>query len=181
MKVSRKLLIAACIILLLGAGGYAYYRSLYPYGHTHKCSKGLFSVLMSYAKDHDGNFPVAEGDVAPMSLLIPDYADVYLISGKTVDADVAQAFYDKHGYLTKDLCGWHYVEGLAMDAPTKLAICWDPSGLDHNGMRREHKSYEVIFLNGGVEMIPEERWQAFLEQQAAMLEEWRKKQNADGK
>ena len=57
---AKRGVIAASVIAVLTALGYAYFHYRYPYGWSHCCDKVLAFALLQYADEHDGWFPRGE-------------------------------------------------------------------------------------------------------------------------
>ena len=166
------------VVVVLGTAGYSWYRYTYPFGPSHCCTAVLTTALISYALEHDGKYPfVEDGPAASLALLIPKYAPLEIVCGKTVDPDEAREYYDRHGTLTSELCGWHCQSGLTTNDNNGIAILWDEVPLAHNGQRTRKRYREVIFLGYSRRSIPESEWQDFLNEQNAFLEE---KRNGEG-
>jgi hypothetical protein len=51
----------------------------------------------------------------------------------------------------------------------KIAIFWDKIGLGHNGQRLARGGHSVYFLNGQHDVVTEEEWPQFLEEQAKLI------------
>ncbi len=89
--------------------------------------------------------------------------------GKTVPIEVVRTILERGGRLGPDTRGWHYVEGLRLDDDRRLALCWDKVGLGHNGQRLSGGGHTVLFVNFVPEYIPGSKWNAFLDEQKALL------------
>ena len=127
-------------------------------------------VLHQYAEDHGGNYPAGgHTPEASLSLLYPKYADASLLRGKTVPEKVVKAILAQGKRLGPKTCGWHYVEGFNLKDDPRLAIAWDKARLGHNGELKPRFGTNVLFVNLGSECIPEEKWDAFLKEQQALL------------
>lgn len=175
-KRRRTIMLLLTGVCLLTAGGLLYHRWLFPYGYSHSCDKQLMFALHQYAEDHGGAFPAGEGTPeASLSLLYPEYANEYVLQGKTVPLDLVKATLGRGERLGPDTCGWHYVEGLRLDDDRRLALCWDKVGLGHNGQRQADGGHLVLLVNFGYEYIEGAKWEAFLEEQRRLLKERRKK------
>jgi hypothetical protein len=123
-------------------------------------------ALEEYANDHGGAYPAGgNSPEASLGLLYPNYANEYVLQGKTVPINVVQAALAGGGRLGSDTCGWHYVEGLRNTDNRRLALVWDKIGLGHNGQRLRAGGHNVIFVGGGIEYIPEAEWGEFLAEQ----------------
>jgi hypothetical protein len=163
------------LVLLIGAGlcygGWRLYLQwLFPYGQSHSCDKQLMQALVNYAEEHNGAFPAGEATPeASLSLLYPEYANEYVLQGKTVPLDLVKVILERGERLGPDTCGWHYVEGLRTDDDHRLALFWDKAGLGHNGERNRHGGRLVFFVGLGTEYIPADKWQLFLDEQQALL------------
>jgi len=167
----RPWLIALTVLGALACGGWGYYRWCFPYGWSHSCDKQLMFALRLYAEAHNGAYPAGrETPEASLSLLYPTYANAAVLQGKTVPLHEVKAILERGERLGPDTCGWHYVEGLTVKDDPQLALCWDKAGLGHNGERRSDGGRMVIFVGRGMEYIPGAQWDAFLEQQQALLE-----------
>ncbi len=172
MKLSRRSFLITAIVFLVGAGCWMYYRSLFPYGKTHRCSRVLASALFGYAAENDGRFPSSytSGAIGLSSLVNEGMLTLDMTVGKAGDLRVAEAFYQQNGYLTADHSSWHYVEGLATSDKDR-AIAWDKIPLGHNGEVRPENSREVIMTNGLVEVVNEDEWEEFLTQQKRLADQ----------
>jgi hypothetical protein len=173
------LLILAALAGVVGSG-LLYYRWRYPYGVSHSCDIQLMFALHQYAEEHGGAFPSGEATPeASLSLLYPNYANEYVLQGKTVPLKMVKAILESGDRLSPDTCGWHYVEGLRLDDDRRLAICWDKVGLGHNGERLLDGGRTVLFVNLRHEYIVGAKWQEFLEEQEKLLADRnrRKRQN----
>ena len=169
-RVKRGLLVAAVLVVILGASGFAYHRYRYPYGWSHSCDKQLAMILLQHAEQHDGWFPRGEeSPEASLSLLSRDDPMlVELLRGKTAPVEAVRERLASGQLLTPDTCGWHYVEGLRKDDDPKLALFWDKIGLGHNGERLENGGHNVGFVNGEARFVSGGEWDAFLEDQARL-------------
>jgi len=167
MKASRLiLLITGVIILTLGGVGWSYYRSLFPYGKTHRCSLYLATTLWGYADTNNGKFPCSDQPEAiGLSLLVDEeMCTLDVIVGKAGDLGAAESFYKKQGFFKADHTSWHYVEGLSL-ADEGRALAWDKIPLGHNGQVLARNSREVIMTNGSVISVNQDRWEDFLAKQ----------------
>lgn len=99
--------IAASVIAVLTALGFAYYHHRYPYGWSHCCDKGLGFALLQYADEHDGWFPRGEATAeASLSLLYRQEPGLaYNLRGKTVPESVVFARLEG-GELLTPAHGW---------------------------------------------------------------------------
>jgi hypothetical protein len=173
----RRRVVLFILTVLVGAAGcgWLYYRWSFPYGWSHSCDKQLMFALHQYAKDHGGDYPGGEATPeASLSLLYPNYADEYILQGKTVPLDVVKVTLERGDRLGPDTCGWHYVEGLTLDDDRRFALCWDKIGLGHNGQRLADGGRTVLFVNMGYEYIAGAKWQEFLAEQERLLGERKK-------
>lgn len=119
------MLLAAIVVLGLAGGGFALYRSIYPFGRSHCCDKQLYFALRDYAAANNGNFPA--GDATPeasLSLIHPtwEHGYAYLLCGKTGSETATQEVLDRGELLGPETCGWNYVEGLRLDDDPRLAL-----------------------------------------------------------
>lgn len=174
MSVNRRVKLALLLVLFgcvtAVAGGWLWYRWKYPYGRSHSCDKLLWFALLDYADDNGGVFPAGEGTPeASLSLLYPKYADAHVLSGKTVQPEVAQAILDRGELLGPETCGWHYVEGLERGGDSRLALFWDKARLGHRGERLSEGRTAVFFLSIGHKYISEAEWADFLTQHEELL------------
>jgi hypothetical protein len=175
-RVLRWSLVALAILIVasgtLFLGGWAYYRTQYPYGWSHCCLKGLWLDLYNYAQRHNGHFPTGAGcPEASLSLLYrenPVECGANILRGKTVPEEVVKDILERDGLLAPDSCGWHYVEGLTLADAPEIAIVWDKVGLDHNG-RNLKGGHSVCYLSGLEEVVPASDWAGFLETQAQLM------------
>jgi hypothetical protein len=174
-KITRRLrpwLILLAVLSALTGSGWGYYRWHYPNGWSHSCDKQLMFALQQYADDHGGAYPSGEATPeASLSLLYPKYANEWVLQGKTVPVDEVNAVLEKGERLGPDTCGWRYVEGLTTSDDPGLAVFWDKAGLGHNGQRLSDGGRMVLFVGRGLEYIPGEKWEAFLEEQKKLLGE----------
>ena len=164
--------LAVLIVAALAAAGVAYYRQTYPYGRSHCCDKALALALLNYADRHDGWFPKGEATPeASLSLLHRDQPeiDAYLLRGKTVAESVVRDRLSAGELLTRETCGWHYVEGLRRDDDGRLALFWDKVGLGHNGERLPRGGHHVAFVAGDIKYIPGNEWEHFLTEQQMLF------------
>ena len=151
------------VVGVVYALGCSYYKKTYPYGCTHRCSKGLAFDLRSYADANGGNYPnFVDGD----RLLVADYVkdsdyNLEMLIGKTVDFDEAKAFYKKHGYLLSKHSAWQFVNGVTLDHVGR-AFAWDKIPLGHSGQVLEYKTREVIEVGCVVTNVPDEHWEKYL-------------------
>jgi len=160
------------VLVVGGLWGWGSYRELYPYGRSHKCDKVAFSILKNYAEVHGGDFPDGAGRGEALSKLVPDYADLDFVCGKTVDGGVAEEYFAEHGVLSDELVGWGYRPGLREDSYEGLALLWDPSGLGHNGEVQDRSWHTVIYVSGMMDRISGEEWEAFLVKQEVLVEKY---------
>jgi hypothetical protein len=149
---AKRAAIAASVVAILMALGFAYHRYHYPYGWS-----------------HGGWFPRGEATPeASLSLLYrQEPALAYTLPGKTVPESVVLARLEGGELLTPETCGWHYVEGLHKNDHPRLALFWDKAGLGHNGERLSRGGHVVCFVSGpgSIEYIAGERWGEFLAEQ----------------
>ena len=127
--------IAVLIFGLLSVTAYAYFRSHYPYGLIHVCDMQLYHALCWYAEDHDGAFPAgAPTPQACLSVLNDEPYNIgaHLLSGMSIDTEIAEAALENHGTLGPESCSWQYVPGLTL-SDVDVALFWDRASLDHNG------------------------------------------------
>ena len=167
-----KVLMVAALVAVVGlAALYAAYRAKYPYGMSHCCILQMSGALRTYADDHNGQFPA--GQVTPeasLSLLYQsNYANAYLLRGKTVPEKTVETILKGGGLLGPESCGWHYVEGLTVADDDRIAILWDKVGLGHNGQRFKDGGHEVIFLAGDSQFVAGKDWNGFLKGQQDLL------------
>lgn len=172
MKSRWKILSLGIFLLISIASGWTLYYAKYPYGRTHRCSKMLALLIIDYAKENGGIFPVSNQPGAMgLAPFLKQYPEAFeLIVGKAGDLSQAKQFYLKHGYLKPEHSSWHYTPGLTI-ADSKRAILWDRIPLGHNGERTESKSREVIMMDGSVKTIPATEWQEFLQKQNLLKEQ----------
>ena len=167
----RPWLLLLGVLGALAGSGWGYYRWHYPYGRSHSCDKQLMLALHQYAEFFGGAYPSGEATPeASLSLLYPALADEYVLQGKTVPIERVKASLEQGERLGPDTCGWHYVEGLTLRDDHRLALFWDKVGLGHNGERNPDGGRMVYFVGGNHEYIPGAKWEAFLEEQKALLE-----------
>jgi len=164
----RKWLILAFCLFLLGGVGYSYYKHHFPYGQSHNCSKIFWMYLDAYAEDHDGEYPSAGGSAESLVLLVEYDLPIEFLAGKSVKPSKTAQYYEKHGTLSEELCGWHYLEGLEKTDSDQIAIMWAKVPLGHNGERLKNPAYEVIFIDGSVQNIKVTQWDEFLAGQAKL-------------
>src|SRR5258708_4888994 len=166
-KKSKALKVTACGSVLLLAVLYSAYRVEYPYGASHCCILQMAGALRAYAEDHNGHFPAGKATPeASLSLLNQgDYANPYLLRGKTVPEKTVQKILNGGGLLGPESCGWHYVEGLTVTDDARIAILWDKVGLGHNGQRLKEGGHEVIFVEGGRQFVAGKDWDSFIKGQ----------------
>jgi len=160
--------VVSLILLILVAFGW--YRWEFPYGQSHCCILNVGGALQSYAEDHDSRFP-SGGDCpeASLSLIYSNYANAYLLRGKTVPLTVVQDALVKFGKLGAESCGWHYVEGLTLSDDPEIAILWDKIGLGHNGQRLSNGGHEVYYVGGDRRFVSGKQWPEFLKRQQDLL------------
>lgn len=157
-------LTVGAVVAVLGLAGYRYYSYQYPFGWSHSCDKQLYFALLNYADNHDGLFP--DGQATPeacLSLLAADASypcGGAVLSGKTVDAKIADELLAQGKLLGPSTCDWHYVPGLSTD-DGRLALFWDKPGLNHNGGRLPGGGHEVWFIESGRQHIRAEDWAQF--------------------
>jgi len=161
--VLKRIGIAAVVILSLWGAAYGYFRSIYPYGWTHVCDTQLSFALRDYAESHDNAFPAGEETPeACLALLYESGINAHLLSGKSIDTEIAIEALTNTGTLGPESCGWHYVPGLRLTDSPELALFWDRTGLGHNGGKLNGGGHIVWFINGDRRHIPATEWQAFL-------------------
>jgi hypothetical protein len=160
------LVLATVLAALFGA-----YRVKYPNGMSHCCSLQMAGALRAYADDHNGQFPA--GKPTPetsLSLLYQgEYANAYLLRGKTVPEKTVETILKGGGLLGPESCGWHYVEGLTVADDARIAILWDKVGLGHNGQRLKNGGHEVVFVDGDRQFVAGKDWDGFLKGQQDLL------------
>jgi len=166
----KKILRSSVVLLVVASVTYSYYRSKYPYGSTHRCSKSLAGYLETYANSHNGNYPQPErpDQLGLERLLDADLGDpdllLELVVGKAGELSEARRFYARHGFLKPEHSSWHYVTGLT-SADKGRALAWDKIPLTHNGMRTKSNPREVIMVGGLVEQVNEDSWKQFADGQ----------------
>lgn len=159
----KRLGIAAAVFFSLWVVWFAYFRSVYPYGWTHVCDTQLAFALCDYAQAHDDAFPAGEATPeACLALLYQCGVSAHLLSGKSIDAEIAQEALTTTGTLGPDSCGWHYVPGLRLTDSPELALFWDKTGLGHNGGKLDAGGHIVYSIEGIRRYVPESEWQTFL-------------------
>jgi hypothetical protein len=164
----RKFFISLAVLVIIVGGCYGWYRSIYPYGHSHCCDKQLYTALYCYAELNGGNFPSGEATPeASLSLIHAtyEYGYAYLLCGKSGSEPATQAILERGELLGPDSCGWNYVEDLRMNDDSRLALFWDKEGLGHNGERLPDGGHWVTMVHGMSEYIPAKEWSAFLAEQ----------------
>jgi hypothetical protein len=170
-KKNYVVLISLAIVTIATVSIRGYYKSQYPYGRTHRCSKALYFALLSYSEGHNGDLP-SSNDPSKLALtqLIGngwvDQDSLDLIVGKAGDLDAAEQFYAQHGYIKPEHSSWYYVNGLN-ENDRGMALAWDKIPLDHNG--RISESREIIMVGRAVDTIPNSEWPAFLKKQETLL------------
>jgi hypothetical protein len=167
-----KVLMVAALVAVVGlAVLYGAYRAKYPYGISHCCILIMGGALKEYADDHNGQFPAGQATPeASLSLLYQsNYADAYLLRGKTVPEKTVAAILKGGGLLGPDTCGWHYVEGLRSDDDARIAILWDKVGLGHDGERLKSGGREVMFVDGQRRFVSGKEWAGFVKGQQDLL------------
>ena len=164
-------MVAVCVLATGWAALYGAYLVRYPYGASHCCILIMGQTLKAYADDHNGQFPAGKATPeASLSLLYQgDYANAYLLRGKTVPEKAVANILKGGGLLGPDSCGWHYVEGLTVTDDGRIAILWDKVGLGHNGERLRHGGREVIFVDGDRRFVAGKDWDVFLKGQQDLL------------
>jgi len=174
MTLLRRFLFWSIVVTLvctgLAGGGYAWYRTRYPFGWSHCCDTGIYFALYNYIA-HDGKFPAGEATPeASLSLINETSGNLgYWPCGKSGSLDRTQAILDQGKLLTPDTCGWHYVAGLTTSDDHSIAILWDKEGLGHSGERLPEGGHFVTFVGGSRQYIPAKQWQQFLAEQEVLL------------
>ena len=155
---------------LVIAGG-AYYKSKFPYGHSHCCIIGVEGALEQYAMENAGRYPTGESSPeASLSLLCrSNYLDAYTIRGMTVPENTVRRILDGGGLLGPDTCGWHYTDGLTRADDTRIALLYCKQDLGHNGDRTKDGGRQVVFVGGGIEWVSGAKWPSFLQGQRELL------------
>jgi hypothetical protein len=167
---------ALVLIVTFVAAVVGWWKWSFPYGHSHSCSKGLGVTLRIFANDHEGWYPYGGRTPEESLSLICTNGDPYhlksLLRGKHLPQSVVDDALNRHGVLSPESCGWHYVEGLREDDNPNLAVAWDRvTGLDHNGRRRSDLQHEILRLDGSSGFISKGRWSAFIEEQQMLIAE----------
>lgn len=158
-------LIIMLVGLELSRRGYIHPR--FPYGVSHSCDIGLMLALDQYALDHGGVYPFGEATPkALLSLLYPQYADPSDLSGKTMPFEVTLAPLVRGQRLSRETCGWHYVEGRMLSDDKRLAIAWKKARLGHNGERTADGSTKVPLVGMNYKYVKTSEWSQFLAEQA---------------
>jgi hypothetical protein len=170
-KKSKVLIVTAIMLVAVLAALVVGYRVRYPYGASHCCILQMSGALRTYADDHNGQFPAGKATPeASLSLLYQgDYANAYLLRGKTVPEKTVEQILKGGGLLGPESCGWHYVEGLTVKDDARIAILWDKVGLGHNGQRLKQGGHEVIFVDGDRQFVAGKDWDTFLKGQQDLL------------
>lgn len=166
-----KVMMVATLVLVGLLAALCAYRFRYPYGVSHCCILQMAGALSAYADDHHGQFPAGKTTPeASLSLLYQgDYANAYLLRGKTVPERTVAKTLKGGGLLGPESCGWHYVEGLTATDDSRIAILWDKVGLGHNGQRLRDGGREVIFVDGDRRFVAGKDWDGFLKGQQDLL------------
>ena len=166
---AKRGVVVVAVVGVLAALGFAYYQHRYPHGRSHCCDKQLMFALLSYADRHGGWFPRGEATPeASLSLLHredPESITANLLRGKTVPEAAVRLRLEAGELLTRETCGWHYVEGLRKDGDSRLALFWDKAGLGHNGERLSGGGHFVCLVCGSIEYVAGDRWEEFLTEQ----------------
>jgi hypothetical protein len=159
------------IIAGLVIGGGIYYKTKFPYGQSHCCSKGMMFALEQFAEENSGRYPAGEScPEASLSLLCrSNYLDAYTLRGMIVPEKTVRGVLDSGGLLGPDSCGWHYTDGLTRADDTRIALVYCKQPLGHNGDKTKDGGREVVFVGGNIEWISGNKWAAFLEGQRELL------------
>jgi len=170
VRIAVLCLAISLVVIVFGLLGlYGYRRYIYPYGPTHRCTRLMWFMLTDYASAHEGRFP--RGELTPeasLSLLYREgVLDAATLAGRAKSVEVAKRILESGELLGPDTCDWHYVEGLTWDDNWQLAILWDKSSLGHTG-HRLHGGHEIVRLYGVTEIVPADKWDAFLAEQAKL-------------
>jgi hypothetical protein len=160
--------IGILLALILPALAISWFQRHYPYGMSHSCETQLMFALQNYANANQGWFPRGEATPeASLSLLYQaGLASPEMLHGKSVRLREVRERLAAGLLLTPETCGWHYVEGLRLDDPPKLALFWDKVGLGHDGERSN--VYRVYFVDLTSEPIPKTEWDQFLQSQTVL-------------
>lgn len=162
------------VFVLFGFGARAWYRTAYPYGNSHSCSKAVGLALRMYAQDNGNWFPhggrTPEESLSFVCTNNDDYGARTLLGGKHVPQSVVDTALKNNGVLSPVSCGWHYIEGLREDDNPELAVAWDKKvGLNHNGRLTKDLQCEVILLVGSTLHMSKKDWPAFCAKQKELL------------
>ena len=171
-RLTKTLLIATLLLTAMSGGLWYWHHLHYPYGSTHRCSKILTMHLVSYANEHQGQFPQpTHENQLGLDLLFTnlgtDDSNLELIVGKAGNPKKARNFYQNHGYLKPEHSSWHYIPGLTT-ADLGRALAWDNPPLTHNGQKIDSNPREVLLISEGsvhVQVITEAQWPEFLAKQ----------------
>jgi hypothetical protein len=163
-------IVLAIIAVFLIRGG-AYYKSKFPYGHSHCCIIGVEGALEQYAMENAGRYPTGESSPeASLSLLCrSNLLDAYTIRGMIIPENTVRTILDNGGLLGPDSCGWHYTDGLTRADDTRIALLYCKQPLGHNGDKTKHGGRQVVFVGGNIEWISGNKWPAFLTEQKELL------------
>ena len=167
------LVILTSVALAIFYGWRRHQRWRFPYGHSHYCTISITLALQNYAEDHGGQYPTGGSTPeASFSLLYPKYLPAEYLRGKKFPWKQKDTILPSGQPLTKDTCGWHYVDGLMFSSGyfARLAVMWDKTSTGHNGQRTG--SRWVLFANGEEEYIPLPKWDEFLTEQKRLLAEY---------
>jgi hypothetical protein len=175
-RVGFVLVLATVALVPLGTWAWKRYYPVYPFGHSHACSKNLALGLQMYANDHGGWMP--HGGSTPEGSLsfVCTNGDPYLVKqflrGKHLSETVVDTQLRRKGVLSPETCGWHYVEGLREGDSYELAMAWDKkTGLSHHGRYFADLQCEVVMLDGSAQQIQKKDWPAFCAKQKQLLAE----------
>ncbi|MFO1511362.1 MAG: hypothetical protein U1F83_00360 [Verrucomicrobiota bacterium] len=144
--------------------------------HAH-CIPQAGGSLLAYAGDHSGKFPThtnGYGD-ALLLLVADDPTSSYILTGPGYDAAVFDRALANHTDVPEAECGRVYVQGLSETNNPELVVLFDkiptPGGDHCHGLRRLRAPLcrEVLFVDGGHDMILESKWQEFASNQVELL------------
>jgi len=144
----------------------------YPYGSRGAIMLSAYFEMLTYASDHNGEFPSSEdGPYASLQKLYPEYvAYGYELAGLSGPLESITNALGRKTPLNASLTSWVYVQGLKTTNDPNIALFWEAkAGLYRSGRRSPSGSRAVMLLDGTITNVLPADWQNFQRYQSTLL------------
>jgi len=163
--------IALSCLILYGLLTAPLRNSTRPFARRAACKNNLKQIglaLQLYSTDYDNQFPPGGTAVEVFSALTADitgrpylkYTDIFLCPAAKADLES----WDRLGKLTEETVSYEWVPGLSPDSNPDFILAYDKSPDHHDGGRN------VLYVDGRVDFMPEEAFQAEMARQRQLME-----------